>query len=149
MRAEAGHPSPAALARECRTFTRALIGELPGEPVIAAYRRAHEADAPLAVPGSRIDRWLARLGAVHPALARMADAYAALFVRRGAFRAKLVALLAILESGAPHHRRFEAPGRGRAAAWSLLVVWGLGATLALLAGLLVFGPLHLVSKVVP
>ena len=103
-----GGPASERLARECRSFAWALIGDAPTEDVLAAYERAH-AEGPLDRPGSPIDRALIRVGSVHPWLARLADAYAAVFARRGLFRTKLVALLALLESSAPHHWRFERP----------------------------------------
>jgi hypothetical protein len=78
-------------------------------------------------------------------LAMLGDAYAASFARRGLFRTKLVALLAMLESGAPHHRRFDTIGRSPAGAWLRLSWWGLMALVKLVAGAVVFGPFHLWS----
>ena len=132
------------LARECRSFAWALVRDVPTDRVIDAYRAAH-ARPPLDAVPAGIDAVLLRVGAVHPWLARIADAYAALFARQGLFRTKLVALLAMLESGAPHHWRFEPEARSPVGAWLRLVWWGSGGALKALFGLLLFGPLHLGS----
>lgn len=134
----------AILEKECHQFAWALVSDAPTEAVIEAYRRAHTHPA-LSAAGSGIDRALIRVATVHPWLARIADAYASMFVRKGLFRTKLVALLAILESGAPHHWRFEIDTTSRLGAWARLVSWGVAAVLGLLAGVLMFGPIHLLS----
>jgi len=133
----------AQLERECHSFAWALVSDAPTDPVLEAYERAHAHPA-LSGSGSRIDRALIRLAAVHPWLARIADAYASMFVRQGLFRTKLVALLAILESGAPHHWRFEIEQTTRIRAWSRLVGWGVASGVALIIGIVVFAPIHLV-----
>lgn len=133
-----------ALARECRSFARALVGDAPSDAVRLAYERAHD-QAPLDQRGSTIDRVLIRLGSAHSWLARLADAYAAVFVRRGLFRTKLVVLLAMLESGAPHHRRFERDSVSPIGAWGRLVVSGLAAVMTLCLGVVLFGPPHLIG----
>ena len=139
-----GSESSRRLALECRSFARALVGDAPSDAVRSAYERAH-GQPPLDERGSPIDRVLIRLGSAHPWLARLADAYAAVFVRRGVFRTKLVVLLAMLESGSPHHRRFERASVSRAGAWALLILSGLAAVLALVLGVVLFGPTHLIG----
>ncbi|MDX1578355.1 MAG: hypothetical protein R3266_07710 [Gemmatimonadota bacterium] len=134
------------LVRECHSFAWARVGDVPTDDVIEAYRRAH-AEAPLDVRPAGIDAVLIRVGASHPWLARFADAYAALFVRRGLFRTKLVVLLAMLESGAPHHWRFEPPERSRTGSWARLIWWGLGAGLKALVAILAFGPVHAAAAI--
>lgn len=135
--------SEVTLTRECRVFTRALVGEEAAPAVVEAYREDSRAGA-FGGPAEGIDATLLGIGVRHPVFARLADAYAAVFVRRGAFRTRLVGLLAILESGPPHEARFERVPRSPAAAWLRLVGWGIGAGLRLAAGTLLFGPIHLV-----
>lgn len=135
--------SEEALARECRALTRALVGEDPAPAVVEAYRQAARAGV-FGGPLAGIDGALLGIGIRHPVLARLADAYAAMFARRGPFRTRLVGLLAILESGPPHDARFERVPGSPAAAWLRLFGWGLGAGLRLAAGTLLFGPIHVV-----
>ncbi len=132
------------LARECRSFAWALVGDVPTDAVLSAYERAHRR-APLDQPGSTIDRVLTRVASAHPWLARLADAYAAMFVRRGLFRTKLVVLLAMLESAPPHHWRFERDSVSPVRAWARLVFSGSAAVLVLVMGVLLFGLPHLVT----
>ena len=134
----------ARLERECRSFAWALVSDVPTDDVIAAYERAHD-HMPLAVGGSRIDRLLVATASMHSWLARLADAYAALFVRKGRFRTKLVVLLAMLESSAPHHWRFERESVSPPAAWSRLVFSGVAAVVTLVLGTVLFGLPHLVT----
>lgn len=92
----------AALAAECGVFCRYLVDRdaPPGE--VAAYQRTHERGTVEAgVVSTSVDRALLRFARTAPALARTADAYAAVFAGASLLRRKLVLLLAILESRGP------------------------------------------------
>jgi hypothetical protein len=137
--------SPERLEREARVFTAALIGAEPTPYVIRQYARGH-VSLPLA-PAQGFNKvllWVAR-GA--PVLARCADAYARLFARRAILRRKLVLLLAILESSAPSDAAFASLRVSRAGVLLRLGATGIAAGVYTVLGLLILGPLHLLSRV--
>lgn len=139
------HEGADALDSECAVFARYLCGQAPTEYVRRKYREAHERlDVLGEVPTDRFDRVLVALAARRPALTRLADAYARSFAPRARVRAKLIVLLAILESCAPSHRHWDAPD---ACGVPRLMVRAVGQALAsataLLGALLVLRPLHL------
>lgn len=106
-------PGPLAepLDRECRVFTRYLIGDDPGAYVLGKYREAHARLSALAEPPrDRFDELLDALAAGHPALTRLVDAYARVFRRAARVRVKLVVLLAILECAPESHQHLDPPG---------------------------------------
>ena len=131
------------LARECRVFTRHLIGTDPGDYVVARYVEAHRA-RPVFTPISRMDRFLCAFAGTAPVMTRFADAWSAVFAPTSVLRRKLILLLAMLESTAPHYRRLEVVPSARAAAFTSLFLRGVLAVLVLLVSLLVFGPARLV-----
>lgn len=136
---------PRDLRREVDTFARYLIGErVASEALADAYASAHGKLALVARGG--IDRWLLDVARLHPFLTRVADAYARRFAPRAAVRRKLILLLAMLESTHPTSEAFEAPGVSAGSVVLRLFAHGMVAVLATLAGLVVFGPLHLVSN---
>lgn len=129
----------ARLERECRVFTRHLIGRDPGDYVTGRYLDAHRVRQDF-TPRSRFDRFLCGFARRSPFLARFADAFAAVFAPGSVLRRKLVLLLAMLESCAPHYRRLEAVSGSRALAFAGLIGRGLVAALVLLLSLVVFVP---------
>ena len=131
------------LQRECRVFTRHLIGTAPGEYVAERYLDAHRVRTDF-TPRSRFDRFLCWFAAVTPFAARLADAWCAVFAPGSVLRRKLVLLLAMLESCAPHYRRLEDVSGNRALAFAGLFARGLGAALVLLVSVLLFLPARIV-----
>lgn len=135
-----------ALAAECRVFTRHLLGEDPAPAVIDAYVAAH-ARAPHYEAETAFDPRLLGIAVRHRWLTRLADAYGRLLAPTGLLRRKLVLLLAILETTPPHYRRVDAPLAGSPAATvAALAAHGLAAAVGAAVGLVVFAPLHLVSR---
>lgn len=135
----------AGLERECRTFTRYLVGSDPTPYVIGTYCDAHTASSAFA--GDRFDHRLTTAARLHPVVTFIADAYARFFAPRGGFRKKLILLLAILETCPPFHREMEQVADGQLVAQVIHV----GARLvlfvpAVIVGALVFAPLRLVSR---
>lgn len=100
--------APATLARECRAFTRHLLGWPADAATLEAYRRAIATVPELAPAGPR-DRALLALARKGWMAARIADAWAALFARSSALRKRLVMLLAILESRSPTSTAIDRP----------------------------------------
>jgi hypothetical protein len=134
------------LERECRVFTRLLVGEAATPSIIAKYREAHAVLAGC-IPESAIDRRLTAVASGGATRARMADAYARLFAPHTAFRRKLVLLLAILETSPPFHARVDrTEPRGPAIAVGRLALAGGVGALAAFAGVLLFGPWHLWTR---
>jgi hypothetical protein len=127
------------LARECRVFTRHLTGAEPGDYVISRYLDAHRVRRGFA-PASRLDRFLCAFARVSPLAARLADSWAAIIAPTSTLRRKLILLLAMLESCAPHYRRLEDVRGGQAAAFAGLLFRGVLAVLVLLVSLLIFVP---------
>lgn len=130
------------LQRECRVFTRHLIGQVPGDYVTGRYLDAHRV-RPDFTPHSRFDRFLCGFARRSPVMARFADAFAVVFAPGSVLRRKLVLLLAMLESTAPHYRRLEEVSSNRALAFAGLFARGMLAALVLLLSLLVFLPARL------
>lgn len=131
------------LARECRVLTRHLTGAEPGDYVTARYLDAHRV-RPGFLPRTRLDRFLCAFARVSPLTARVADSWAAIFAPTSTLRRKLVLLLAMLESCAPHYRRLEDVKGGRTLAIAGLALRGVLAVLTLLLSLLVFVPARIV-----
>lgn len=136
--------------REFRVFTRYLTGGGVTSELVAAYRRAHRdlpalGDAPSRAPlVDRASLALARLGG--PAT-RVADAYTRFFRPDGPLRVRLVLALALLEHAPPHHERLAtAVSPGPVAGLLRLTGLGIAFAVSLGVGLLVLGPLHLVSR---
>lgn len=132
-----------ALTAECRVFCRYLAGVTPDEYIQSWYRRGHAA-IPYRLTGAldRFDRVLVRFARLGAAAARMADAYARRFRSCGVLRQKLVLLLAILEH-APGSGLTRGWSRGRAAFWVVVVWSGVASGAALLFGVVLLGPVHL------
>ena len=137
--------SPERLAREARIFTAALIGGDATPYVVRQYARGH-VSLPLA-PIQGFDATLIAVARAGPALTRMADAYARLFVRRSILRRKLTLLLAILESAAPSEAQFAPLPASAAGTLARLALSGIAAATFALAGVAILGPLHLASLV--
>jgi hypothetical protein len=132
------------LEREARVFTAALIGDEPSAYVIRQYAHGHMS-LPLA-PAAGFERVLLFVARGGPYWTRAADAYARLFARRAILRRKLTLLIAILESTSPSDAAF-APIRSFPAGTVLrLALAGTGAVVFTVAGLVVLGPLHLLSR---
>jgi hypothetical protein len=134
------------LERECRTFTRLLADAAATPLVVRKYVEAHRGRSTFdAAEG--FERTLVNAAARGPTIARAADAYARLVMRRGALRKKLVLLLAILETSSDFHGAIDRPARSsRAGALARLAWAGLAGTLAAVGGLVTFGTLHLVAR---
>jgi hypothetical protein len=137
--------SELALDRECRRFTRYLLGEEPSPYVVACYRRAHRASSAFAARDA-LDRAALRLAAL-PLGAGLADAHARLFAPTSALRRKLVLLLAILETSPPSYRRVDDPGpRSAVLAWGRLAWIGLSAAAVALLGSALLLPVQAVAR---
>ena len=133
------------LERECRTFTRYLVGREPTPYVIGKYGEAHAATAVLA--GDRFDHRITAVARLHPVAAFVADAYARFFAPRGAFRKKLIVLLAILETSPPFYRELEQVSDGHLVSQVMHVAVRLLLLIsAAIVGAVLFVPLRLVSR---
>lgn len=140
-----------ALARECRAFTAYLTGLAPTPYVLEKYRRGHGRIPYLTQdPPKRVDRLLLGAASHGGLLLRCADAYARILRPSGMLRQKLVLTLAVLENSPPTHLRLNSAREGSPAVLILGVIGrGLGFSLSLLLGLLLFAPLHMFSTLLP
>ena len=130
------------LARECAILCRLLTGGEPDARIVEAYIRGH-AHASLSAEADGLDRLLLSAARRGVTRARWADAYAAVFQRRGLLRRKLVLLYALLETNPPSHLLFERAPRTRTRALWGLARAGTVSVARLLAGVIWFGPRHL------
>lgn len=131
------------LAREADVFARYLVGAPAGGYAAERYAAGHDA-LPTAC---RADgRALVRVAAAHPLLTRVADAYVRLFAPRSLLRHKLVLLLAILESSAGSHAAFEPRPASALGVVLRLAAAGTAFAACLVAGVILLGPLHLVTR---
>lgn len=88
----------AQLERECRTYTRYLIGRAPTEYVIERYLHFHkELPAEVSLKAEPFDDFVVRVSARSPLWARLADCYASVFRKNSDVRKKIVLTLALLE----------------------------------------------------
>ena len=140
-----------ALAHECRAFTAYLTGLAPTPYVLEKYRLGHGRIPYLTQePPRPVDRLLLGAATHGTLLLRCADAYARIARPTGMLRQKLVLALAVLENSPPSHLRLNSAREGSLAVLALGVVGrGLGFSLTLLFGFLVFAPLHLISALMP
>jgi hypothetical protein len=140
-----------ALERECRAFTAYLTGLAPTPYVLEKYRLGHARIPYLTLdPPRQVDRLLLGAATHGTLLLRCADAYARIARPTGMLRQKLVLALAVLENSPPTHLHLNSARVGNPAVLALGVVGrGVGFSLTLLFGLLLFGPLHLFSAFMP
>ncbi len=134
------------LAREAGVFARYLIGAPAGDYAAEQYAAGHAA-LPTSCPPPAAGRVLVRVAAAHPLLTRIADAYVRLFAPRSLLRHKLVLLLAILESSAGSHPAFAPRPASPLGVVLRLAAAGTAFAFCLVAGIILLGPLHLVSRV--
>jgi len=90
------------LERECVTYTRYLIGQMPSEYVVNRYLDFHQKSEAMADLGfDAFDQFLVSVSARGPFWASMADSYASVFRKDSVVRKKLVVTLALLECVSP------------------------------------------------
>ena len=135
---------------ECRAFTRYLVGASPTEYITSSYRRLLPSSAiPHETSVVLIERYRLAAGRVGSLPLRMADGYARFFRPRSLLRRRLILLLAIVENCGPHERLLNSGAEGSLLSVGLgLAVTGVASGLCLVAGVLVFGPLDLVSRAI-
>lgn len=137
------------LERECRIFTRYLIGQEPEDYVIRKYYEAHSRAERLRAPAGWFDEFLVRVARAHPWAARIGDAYTAMFRRRARFRDKCVLLLAILEVAPSTANYFERPDKGGRVRLGLgMAGRGVAFAAAAVVGTVLLGPVGLVLRAV-
>jgi hypothetical protein len=99
---------------------------------------------------SRFDRWLVRVARLGPRWAALADCYARVVYPYGLLRRKLTLTLALLESGRSTHRAYDTGlSLSPAAAWTGLLGLGIRWVIRTILALVLLGPLHLASAVMP
>ena len=135
------------LDQECRAFSRYLTGGEPSDYILEKYRRGHHAiPYRKRPPINSFEDVLVVFAGKGRIRARMGDAYARVFFPHGILRQKLVLLLALLETAPATSAPLTGGGRG-----SIHAIWSIAASLlayglSLLGGLLVLGPMHMVTR---
>lgn len=133
---------------ECRSLVRYLAGRDPTAYVVRCYQRSVGALA--GQPMATIDRVLlaaARLGSLP---ARAADGYARWFRPTGGYRRRVTLALAILENTPDLHREMNDTIEGTpVTVLARLAVRLAGSAAAIALGIVLFGPVHVFSSVVP
>jgi len=133
------------LARECRAFARYLSGRTPSDEVEAWYRRADPDRVAPTRGAPAIDRALLAAARWGAPWTRMADGYARFVRPVGPLRRRLTLMLAILENAPDTHPALHSADVGRRSVVVARLVGHLAASgVALVSGLVVFGPVHLV-----
>jgi NADH dehydrogenase len=130
------------LEEECRAYAACLTGAAPSAYVREHYMKAaHAHGLAFDEDFSRFDRAALAFARSWHVFARCADAYCALFHRRGALRRKLIVLAAILEHVAPTSEAFDGPlPQPIALATASLVRYTLASAASLLFGALILAP---------
>jgi len=131
------------IERECRTYSRCLIGQDPTGYVIQKYRNFHrQLENDLAL--DRFDRFLIAASARSPFWARLADSYASLLRKNSGVRKKLVLTLALLECTPPSSEALDrVPGGGPLGAALRLGLGAMQYALTLLLAAIIFTPARL------
>jgi NADH dehydrogenase len=138
----------ATINRECEVFAHYLIGQPPTDYIREQYEMATLA-RDLANDSKFIafDRTTLRFARRSVFFTRVADAYCAIFHRRGILRRKLILLLAILEHAAPTAARFDSPmNRGLVGIATNVLLLAVSFGLSLLAGIFLLLPSHLFRR---
>ena len=134
------------LARECRVFTAYLLGCTPSRYVCNKYTDAHDRLDILTV-ATKLDALVLRFAKTGRPAAKVADAYASVFLSQSLLRRKLVVLLAILETAPSTYRLVDEIDSGsRVALLALTTLRTTSAVLALAAGALIFLPAQLIMR---
>jgi NADH dehydrogenase len=132
----------AALSREACALGNYLVGHPPDPYVIGKYCDLHVQRAEVRT-SSTFDRLLIAIAQRGRLLAALTDSYTRVFCPRSALRAKLVALLGLLECAPLSFEAFDAPYRGGIVrVYAKLVLRGALEVVLLVAGVLLLGPLH-------
>ena len=121
----------ATLERECAAFVRYLGAGAGDAYVIAQYVAAHEAGVVESARTSGFERSVVALARALPWSVRALDAHARVFGNGSLLRRKLVLLLAILETRAPHDEALDTPNPGSNLGMFVRMAW-LGAVFAAL-----------------
>jgi hypothetical protein len=95
--------------RECRTYTRYLIGQKPTKYVIEKYLDFHRtSDAAAPQKFDRFDQFLITFSAAGVFRTRLSDSYVSVFRKDAALRKKLTLVLALLECSPPSFELLDA-----------------------------------------
>ena len=135
----------AQLERECRTYTKYLIGQAPTPYVIEHYLDFHEKSDVMGTPKfDRFDQFLVAVSARGPLWARLADSYASVFRKNSTVRKKLVLTLALLECAPPSFETLDrVDGAGQLGAIIRLGWAAAQYALTLVASFTIFTPVRL------
>jgi hypothetical protein len=133
------------LERECRTYTRFLIGQAPTPYVLEHYLDFHQkSDVMEAVKSDRFDQFLVGVSARGPFWARLADSYASVFRKNSTVRKKLVLTLALLECAPPSFETLDRVDSGGALGAVIRLGWGAALyALTLIVSFVIFTPVRL------
>jgi hypothetical protein len=132
------------LLDECGVFTRHISGRPATPRVSEQYAAAHRV-LPGMEPSDGHERWLLRVARGGPSACRVADAWARLAAPQGAFRRKLVVLLAILEVTPPYAEELDQPRGGPVVEWLRIAASGVAFAGALAVGVVLFLPARLAA----
>ena len=133
--------------RECRVYSRFLIGQEPGAYIERKYKEFHEQRPAAGAAAGAFDGFLLTISRWHPWMTRIADTYASRFARAAALRRKLVLTMALLECGSPSFERLDTPYPGGLAGTLFHGVYqGTRYILLLAIAAAVLGPVHLLLR---
>lgn len=131
------------LERECRTYSRYLIGLNPTTYIIDKYIDFHQ-HSTTSLAQDHFDRFLIAVSARGPLWTRLADSYASLLRKNSGLRKKLVLTLALLECTPPSFEALDrVPGGGTAGAALRLGLGAIVYAFTLLAATMLFTPVRL------
>jgi hypothetical protein len=131
------------LERECRTYSRYLIGLNPSSYVIDKYRHFHQ-QSETDLARDRFDRFLIAVSARTPFWARLADSYASFLRKNSGVRKKLVLTLALLECAPPSFETLDrVPSGGSVGAVLRLGLCAMRYAITLLVATTIFTPVRL------
>ena len=135
-----------ALDQECIAFSQYLMKQNPSFYVTDKYCEAHTTTSFLSSSeANRFDRFLLRISATHPVLAKLVDSYTCIFFKSSTVRKKWILLLAILESCAPTYQYFDSPDSSSQSLFFARMIWeGTVFLVCLCLSIVIFMPMRLV-----
>jgi hypothetical protein len=132
------------LAAECLAFARHVADAQATPYQIEKYLAAHRAHD--LAPRNDIDRALLKLARKGGFSLALVDAWCGFFSRQNVVRAKLLAVLGILECSPPSFRALDAPDPGGRATIVAMGLRGVAAVLTLACATVLLLPAHLKAK---
>lgn len=130
------------LERECRSYTRYLVGQAPTAYIVKKYVDFHQ-NMDACNDAGAFDHLLVSISARGPLWARLADSYASVWRKNSTLRKKLVLTLALLECVLPSAQYLDRSVVGKNGTILRLTAAALAYASSLAVSSVLFAPIHI------